>query len=280
MRSHRRLIVAKWDYTDRRRSLPGRPPVTDEVVRLVLRFAKENRTWGFDRIQGALANLGHEISDTGVGNILKANGIEPAPLRRKASTWKTFLKAHWDSIASVDFTTVEVWTNTGLSTFYVLVVMELKTRRVQIAGVTENPNGDWIRQIARNLTGCGRFLTSASYVLVDRDAKFQPFRIYLAELTDITVVLLPPKSPNLNSQIERFMRSLRSECLDRMIFFGQGSLQRALKEFVTHFHQERNHQGLGNRIIDPGDEVGRKDGDIQCRERLGGMLRYYYRDAA
>ena len=201
MRWHGRLIAAKWDYSDRRKSPPGRPPISNDVAQLVLRFANENPTWGYDRIQGALSNLGHQISDTTVGNILKENGIEPAPLRRKTSTWKTFLKAHWDSIASIDFTTVEVWTTSGLTTFYILVVMRLKTRRVEIAGITENPDGDWIKQIARNLTGCGGFLANASYLLVDRDTKFQPFRNYLTELTDTKIVLLPPKSPNLNFQI-------------------------------------------------------------------------------
>ena len=141
----------------------------------------------------------------------------------------TFLKAHWDSIASIDFTTVEVWTRHGLTTFYVLIVMELKTRRIAIAGVTENPCGNWIKQIARNLTGWGGFLANTSYILIDRDTKFQPFREYLSDLTDIKVVLLPPRSPNLNAHIERFMRSLKSECLNLMIIFGRPSLERSLK---------------------------------------------------
>jgi putative transposase len=280
LRWHRRLIAVKWDYSDRRKNLPGRPPVKDDVVQLVLRFAKDNPTWGYDRIQGALANLGHEISDTSVGNILKKNGIEPAPLRKSTTTWKTFLKSHWESIASVDFTTVEVWTTNGLTTFYILVVIRLSSRRVEIAGITENPNGDWVRQIARNLTGYDGFLSSASYLLVDRDTKFLPFRTYVTDFTNTKIVLLPPKSPNLNAHIERYMRSMKSECLDRMIFFGRQSLERALREFVAHYHGERNHQGLENRIIDPGDEVGRVDGDVRCRERLGGMLQYYHREAA
>ena len=245
----------------------------EAVLRLVLRFAKQNPTWGYDRIQGALANVGHEISDTSVGNVLKSNGIEPAPLRKRTTTWKTFPKSHWDSIAAVDFTTVEVWTRSGLSTFYILVAMRLKTRKVEITGVTENPNGDWIRQMARNLTGWGGFLANSSYVVVDRDAKFQPFRNYLTELTGTKIVLLPPRSPNLNAHVERFMRSLKSECLDRMIFFGRQSLELALRAFVAHCHGERNHQGLENKIIEPGIKIGREDGEIHCRERLGGLLR-------
>jgi putative transposase len=135
--------------------------------------------------------------------------------------------------------------------------------------------------MARNLTDCqGGFLNDASHLLIDRDTKFLPLRTYVEAMTDTDVVLLPPRSPNLNAQIERYMRSLKSECLGRMIFFGQRSLERALKEFVAHYHTERNHQGLGNRIIDPDDEVGREVGDVRCRERLGGMLRYYHREAA
>jgi putative transposase len=124
-RWHRRLIAEKWDYSDRRKKAPGRPPVPADISRLVLRMAEENPTWGYDRIQGALANLGHEVSDTTVGNILRANGVEPAAVRQRTTTWKTFLKAHWDSIAAVDFTTVEVWTRSGLTTLYILIAMRL-----------------------------------------------------------------------------------------------------------------------------------------------------------
>ena len=201
LRRHRRLIAAKWDFSDRRAKAQGRPPIHDRVVRLVLRFAKENPTWGYDRIQGALHNLGHRISDTTVGNILKENGIEPAPIRRETTTWKTFLKAHWDSIAAIDFTSVEVWNRNGLTTFYILVAIRLKTRCVEIVGVPENPDGNWVRQMARNLTGYDGFLLGASYLLIDRDTKFLPLRTYMSELTNTKIVLLPPRSPNLNAHL-------------------------------------------------------------------------------
>jgi putative transposase len=159
--------------------------------------------------------------------------------------------------------------------------MRLKTRRIEIAGVTANPDGDWVRQMARNLTDCqSGFLNDASHLLIDRDTKFLPLRTYLEGMTGTDVVLLPPRSPNLNANLERYMRSMKSECLDRMIYFGRRSLERALNQFAAHYHGERNHQGLGNRIIDPGDEVGKEDGDVRCRERLGGRLRYYHREAA
>jgi transposase InsO family protein len=281
LRWHRRLIAQKWDYSDRRGKAPGRPKVPDDLVQLVLRMANENPTWGYDRIQGALANLGLHVSDTTVGNILRENGIEPVRERKHRTAWKTFLQAHWDSIAAVDFTTVEVSTRNGLVTFYILVVMRLKSRRVKIAGITESPHGEWASQMARYLSDCeDGFLGNASYVIVDRDSTFKPFNQYMDEMTDAEMVLLPVRSPNLNAYLERYMRSMKSESLARMIFFGQRSLERTLENFAIHYHQERNHQGLDNKLINPGDEVGLKIGAVRCRERLGGLLRYYYRDAA
>jgi hypothetical protein len=145
LRWHRLLVAQKWDTSDRRHTKPGRPAIPDEVRALVVRLAKENPSWGYDRIQGALANLGHDLSDTSVGNILKEQGIEPAPTRKRQTTWKTFLQAHWDVLAAIDFTTIEVWTTKGLVTFYLLFVMELSTRRVQCAGCTPHPEEAWMK---------------------------------------------------------------------------------------------------------------------------------------
>lgn len=281
LRWHRRLVAKKWDYSDRRQLKVGRAPVAQEVVELVLKFARENPTWGYDRIQGALANVGYEISDQTVGNILKDYGIEPAPERQRSTNWGTFLKAHWDTLAAIDFTTTEIWTLHGLVTMYVLVVLELKTRRIEIAGVTINPDSAWIRQMTRNLTDSqDGFLRNATHLLVDRDTKFLPLREFLETCTDIEPVVLPPRSPNCNAHLERFLLSLKSEALDQMIFFGEGSLRKALSEFAAHYHAERNHQGLDNKLIDPGAEVGTALGTIECRERLGGLLRYYHCKAA
>lgn len=183
-------------------------------------------------------------------------------------------------LAAVDFTTVEVWTRGGLVTFYILVAMRLSSRRIQIAGVTPHPHAAWVQQIARNLTDCyDCFLGDSRYVLVDRDNNFLALRGVL-EGSDAKVVLLPAHSPNLNANLERYMRSMKSACLNRMIFFGEPSLRRALTQFEVHYHTERNHQGLGNNLIEPDEAVGRGDGNITCRNCLGGMLRYYYRQAA
>lgn len=184
-------------------------------------------------------------------------------------------------LAAIDFTTIEVWTPRGLVTFYLLFVTELKTRRVDFAGCTTNPDEIRMKQIVRNITDCcDGFLCDKRYVLMDRDGKFCPAFRTLLDDDGCEPLLLPPRSPNLNAYMERFMRSIKSECLDRMIFFGEKSLRRAVRQYLEYYHSEWNHQGLGNELIDPGPEVGRIAGKIRCDKRLGGMLRYYYREAA
>jgi transposase InsO family protein len=273
-------VARKWDHSAERRSF-GRPRLRQEIVDLILRLARENPRWGYDRIQGALANVGYDVADTTVGRVLKEHGIEPAPERERTGSWATFLKAHWETLAAMDFTTVEVWTRGGLVTFYLLFVMELKTRRVHLAGCTANPGDAWMTQVARNLTDSDEgFLLGKTRLLLDRDTKFSAaFRETLTAV-GVEPVLLPPRSPNLNAFQERFFRSLKSECLDRLIFFGEDSLRRAVREYLAHYHRERNHQGLENRLIAPAAGVGETDGVVQCRERLGGLLRYYHRRAA
>ena len=186
-----------------------------------------------------------------------------------------------DVLGAIDFTTIEVWTKSGLATFYLLFVLEVATRRVLLAGCTTSPEERWMKQVARNLTDCTNgFLVDTEYLLMDRDTKFcAAFRSILKD-AGVKAVRLPPRSPDLNAHLERFLRSLKEECLDRMIFFGETSLRKATSEFLAHFHGERNHQGLNNQLIEPGQEVGRVAGRLQCRKRLGGMLRYYHRAAA
>jgi len=275
---HRKLIAKKWTYARKRH---GRPRLAQEITDLVLIMARENTSWGYDRIQGALDNLGHIVVPNTVKNILKRHGIEPAPEREKRTSWKTFLKAHWDVMAATDFFTVEVWTARGLVTYYVLFVMQLKTRSVHIAGVTTAPNGAYMKQVARNLTDVSDgFLVNSRYLIMDRDTKYtEDFRGYLYR-EGVKPVRCPVRAPNCNAFAERFVRSIKAECLDRMILFGEVSLSRSLREYVTHFRSERNHQGLGNRLLGPIATVSTSDKPIQCRERLGGMLNFYYRAAA
>jgi putative transposase len=271
--THRELVAKKFDSSDKQK--PGRPRIRQEIVDAIVRFARETPTWGYDRIQGALKNIGHHIADSTVANVLKAHGIEPAPDRQRTPAWATFLKAHWDFIFATDSTTVEVWTRNGLVTFYVLAAMHLKTRRIQIAGITPSPNATWMKQVCRNLTDCENgFLKDARHLIVDRVTSFIAMREFLEQNTETEIVLLPPKSPNLNADMERWFHSLKSEYLDRRIFFGQRSLERAVTNFVQHYHGERNHQGLGNALIALEKGVGAVAGKIECRERLGGMLKY------
>ena len=275
---HRKLIAKKWTYA---RKGPGRPRVTQDIVELVLRMARENVSWGYDRIQGALANLGHIIAPNTVKNILKRHGIDPAPERKKHTSWKTFLKAHWDVIAATDFFTVEVWTCRGLVTYYVLFVMRLKTRSVHIAGITPTPNETFMQQMVRNLTDVSDgFLLDSKFLIMDRDTKYtQAFRANLKR-EGIEPVRCPVRAPNCNAFAERFVRSVKEECLDRMILFGEASLRRTLREYASHYHTERNHQGVGNRLLEPQAMSRSPNEPIKCCERLGGMLNFYYREAA
>lgn len=281
LRWHRELIAKKWDHSEQRKNMPGRPRVRQEIVELVLRLASENPTWGYDRIQGALVNLGYHITDTTVGNLLKANGIEPAPQRTPNGSWKRFLKAHWEVMTAIDFTTVEVWTKGGLTTIYLLFVMELKTRRVCFAGSTTNPNEAWMEQKARELTDHhDGFLLGKEYLVMDRDTKFsESFRAFLKR-EGIQSVRLPRRSPNLNAHMERFFRSIKTECLGRMIFFGETMLCRAVGAYLKHYHEERNHQGLDNELIIPFEGPPDLSQPIETRESLGGMLKFYHRRAA
>jgi transposase InsO family protein len=277
---YRRLIARKWDYTSGRKK-PGRPRIETQISDLVLRIARESPGWGYTRIKGALAHLGHEVSRGTIANILKQNGIEPAYERSKRTPWRTFLKAHWETLAATDFFAVEVAKPSGLITYYVLFVMELSTRRVHVAGITPNPDGRFMKQVARNLTDpVDGFLLGKGYLVLDRDGKYTPeFRDFLTD-SGTNMVRLPTRSPNLNAYAERFVLSIKTECLDRMILFSERALRRAVSSYLTHYHGERFHQGLGNRLIEGDDSVGERSGAIRCRERLGGMLRYYYRQAA
>jgi len=211
---------------------------------------RQQRVVDYLRIQGALANLGYSVARTRIANILKHHGITPAPERIKQTTWKEFLKQHWDQIIATDFFTVEVWTFSGLTRFVVLFFMDVSTRRVKIAGIANKPDGLWMTQIARNLTDAvDGFILRKRYLIHDRDPLYtREFLSMLAE-AGIASVKLPPRSPNLNAYAERFVHTVKEDCLDRMILFDERSLRNSIQHFSAHYHFERNHQGLGDRII-------------------------------
>jgi hypothetical protein len=196
---YRRLIALKFDGS-KRRSYPGRPPITPEVEALIVRMARENSGWGYDRIAGALANLRHRVSDQTVGNVLRRYGIPPAPRRSQKTTWKEFISAHMAVLTGVDFFTVEVLTWRGLSTYYVLFFLQLETRRVTLGGITRHPTAEWMLQVARNAvdeeTG---HLPSQRYLLHDRDTKFCPAFRNVLRSAGVQPVVLPPQSPDLKA---------------------------------------------------------------------------------
>jgi putative transposase len=229
-----------------------------------------------------LANLGHAIDKLTVRHILRRHHIDPAPQRRKAGmSWSQFLTMHWEVLAATDFFTVEVATWHGLVTYYVLVVMELATRRVQIAGITPHPTAAFMQQCARQLTDPFEgFLLGKRYLIHDRDTKFtQAFDGLLTD-SGVEPIVLPPRSPNLNAHCERFVRSIKEEALKRMIVLGERALYHAIHQYLAYYHTERNHQGLANQLIAPEEGVRCHTGPVARRERLGGLLSYYHREAA
>jgi len=246
----------------------------------VVRLAKENSGWGYTRLRDVMFTLGHKIGRTTVRRILAEDGIEPAPERRKHMPWTTFLKAHWGAIAAMDFFNVEVMTLIGPVRYSVLVVMDLKTRHVAVAGIVREAYEKRMLQVLRNLTDAlDGFLLGKTHLIMDRDPIFTAgFRAMLWH-GGTKPVRLPRRSPNLNAFIERFIRSIKEECLDRVIPLGEAHLRELIREYVAHYQLERPHQGLGGAFIQSAnDHVG--DGPLVKRERLGGLLKYYYREAA
>ena len=278
---HRKLVAQKFDGSSQRKA-PGRPVIDPEVEALVVRMAWEHRSWGYDRIVGALANLGYTISAQTVGNILKRHGIPPAPERKTTTTWKEFIRTHMDVLVATDFFTAEVWTLGGLVTYYVLFFLHLGSRQVHVVGMTPHPHQAWMTQVARNVTmEQWGFLSSGQYLMHDQDGKYCPAFQRIIDTAGVTRVPLPPRSPNLNAYAERWVRSVKEECLSRLILFGEASLRHALTQYVDHFHHERNHQGKGNVLLFPPVSQDKAHaGPLRCRERLGGLLKYYERDAA
>ncbi|MCA9321609.1 MAG: integrase core domain-containing protein [Planctomycetes bacterium] len=274
LRWHRRLIAQKWTN----QAGTGRPGVMKAIEGLAVRMAKENPSWGHRRIEGALRNVGHRVAHNTVKRILKSLGIALAPERSKTVTWTQFLRAHRSTIAATDFFTTEDWTTRGLVTVYTLFVIRLETRRIHIVDSTPNLDHIFVTQAALNLAHFdGSFLADATHLILDRDAKFtNDFKSVLAE-GGVDPVVLPARSPNLSAQADRFVRTIRPECLSKMIFSRQASLDRAIRQFIEHYHAERNHQGLGNELIEP--QVRTNEGGVVRNERLVGLLSFYRRAA-
>lgn len=278
LRWYRELVAKKYDGSANRG--PGRPRKPSEIVRLLLKMATENPGWGYTRLRGALSNLGYEIGRSTIKRILKEQGIEPAPVRGKKMSWATFIKAHLGAIAAADFFTVEVISAVGLIRYHVFFLIDIATRKVEIAGIKANPGGAWMEQIARNLLDVDHgFLLGKRHLVLDRDPLYTAEFRNALERAGVKVIRLPPRSPDLNAFAERFVLSIRSECLDRIVPLGERHLRHVICEFVEHYHRERNHQGIENRLIVSAPEPANTNGRVVRRERLGGLLNFYHRAA-
>jgi putative transposase len=269
LRWYRRLVARRYDGATGRAL--GRPRKRGESAELVLRMARENPSWGYTRIRDGLYQLGHDISRSTVKRILLEHGLEPAPERSRTTSWESFLGRHFGAIVAMDFFTVEVLTLGGLVRHWVLVVMDLQTRKVEIAGITCEPCGAWMKQVARNLTDAvDGFLLEKKVMLMDRDPLFTAEFRSMLQGVGVKPVRLPSRSPNLNAFVERFVLSVKSECLDHIIPLGPAHLRWAVGEYVRHYNAERPHQGLLGALIEPVGGTGRGEGEVRCRERVGG----------
>jgi transposase InsO family protein len=281
LRWHRELVAKHHTHPN---NSPGRPPIDKEIVALIIRLAKENPSWGCDRIQGELKKLGHEVSDTTIENTLKSRSIDPAPKREQHGTsWAEFLAAHWECLAATDFTTVDVWTPKGLRTIYLLFVIELKSRKVELLGSTEHPNEAWLLEAIEDATKPGRLLGGEDHptiLIMDNDTKFTAAAKAKLQEKGITPKLTAIRAPNMNACMERFTGSYKRECSNRMIFFGKAMLERATKVYLDFYHSERPHQGLENERIIPMIRPPDPTGEVITTKRLGGLLKSYHRQAA
>ena len=261
---------------------PGRPSIPQNVEALILRFAAENN-WGYGRIQGELRKLGIIIAVNTIKKVLIKNGFHPSPNRTKGD-WDRFIKRHMDTLWACDFFTKDVWTGFGKVTYYVLFFIHVGTRRVHVSGMTCQPNGPWVEQQARNLTmDLAERGEKASYLIKDGDTKFTEKFDEVFKSEGIKVKKLPFASPNLNAFAERYVQSIKQECLDQFIVFGEHHLEHLIREYERHYNTVRPHQGLGNATISappPPTEVPLDPTEIACDSRLGGLLRHYHRRAA
>jgi putative transposase len=273
LRWHRELVRRKWTYRSKRR--PGRPRIATEVATLVLRLARENPRWGYLRIQGELKKIGVSVSAAAICSLLRRHGLKPAP-RRDGPSWKEFLTQQAPGIVACDFFCVET---VRLKALYVLFFIELSTRKVHLAGVTANPNSAWVTQQARNLAIADR-LARTRFLIRDRDAKYSGRFDEVFRSEGVRVIRTPIRSPRANAFAERFVRTVRGECLDHILVWNERHLRRALNEYVSHYNTERPHRGLSLQTPSPRPTLNHTDGEMVRVDRLGGLIHEYRRIAA
>jgi transposase InsO family protein len=278
----RALGACKYDSSEMR--APGRPRKRAELRDLVVRLATENPGWGYTKLRDALrTGLKMEISRTTIANILAEEGQVPAPERTRKRSWKSFLKSHWNTLCACDFFAVEALGLAGTTRYLVFFVMHLKSRAVEVGGIVANPTAEWMKQIGRNLVDADAgLLRRGMHLVLDRDPVYAVgFKSLLAR-SGVSVVQIPARSPNCNAYAERFVRTIRTECLDHFVIFGERHLRHLVHQFVEHYNTERFHQGIGGQLITGAyasndNEVGAM---VHRRSRLGGLLNFYHRRAA
>jgi putative transposase len=274
---HRRLVRRRWTYAGRR---PGRPAISDDVVALVLRLARDNPRWGYQRIVGELAGVGVRVSATSVAKILRKAGLSPAGARAQLS-WDKFLRAHAASMLACDFFTVEtLW----LGRLYVLFFLELGTRRVHLAGCTANPDGRWTTQQARQLAWSlsGR-VTPIRFLLHDRDSKFSRAFDEVFRSEGVEIIRTPFRAPNANAFAERWVGTIRRDCLDWLLITSRRQLEHVLRVYVDHYNGHRPHRALDLTPPIPRPRLhlvgSNSPGQVRRRDRLGGLIHEYARAA-
>jgi putative transposase len=276
LRWHRELVARKWTYPHRSRSTGGRPPMSVVVRELVVRLVRENSTWGHRRIHGELIGLDYKVSAASVWNILHRAGFDPAPDHR-GPTWREFCRMQAKTMLACDFAHVDT---VLLRRIYVFFVIEIGTRRVHLLGVTRHPNSAWVTQQARNfLASLDERVDEFRFLIRDRDAKFAVSFDAIFASEGIKVLKTPPQAPRANAFAERWIGTLRRECLDRTLIFGERHLLDVLREYTTHYNMHRPHRSLGQRPPERGTTLHVAQGAIKRKEVLGGLINEYQRVA-
>jgi transposase InsO family protein len=270
---HRRMVRRHWTYAN---APKGRPPIAPDVQALIVRLAQENPRWGYQRIQGKLARLGCRVSASSVRRVLAAHGIDPAPRRSSSTTWRAFLRAQAAGIVACDFFSVDT---VFLTRLYVLFFIEVGTRRVWLAGVTAHPTGDWVTQQARNVVvAMEQHGIVPLHLIGDRDAKFSRSFDEVWRSIGARIIRTPVRTPVANAFAERWVGTVRRECLDHVLLINRGHVERVLKIYVGHYNQNRPHRGL--RLRAPDDPpatptVIHSAGRLRRRDVLGGLIHEY-----
>ncbi|MHC4203581.1 MAG: integrase core domain-containing protein, partial [Planctomycetota bacterium] len=279
MRWYRKLIAEKYDGSQNR-TYASRPQTPQEVVDLIIRFKQENPRWGYKKIRDQVVYLGYNICKSSVKNILIKHGYDPEPDLTVRSRWHEFIKSHWDVLAACDFFTIELLVGSRLVRCTLFFVMDLATRKVFFAPVKLQPDGKYMRQVVRMLTDSEEgFLYGKRYLIHDRDPLYTTAGFHeTLRISGIEAVKLPVRSPDLNCYAERFVKSIKSECLDHLILSSVKQLEYVIEQYCAYYNHERIHQGVG-RIIEPKHAID-DTADIVCVERLGGLLKSYHRLAA